>query len=94
MTTSFSPFIFIIHHNVFRKSCVGHQYSYTQYYTRYTKFGNSILEDGSGIITRGLTQQYQRDAQAIVRENLTKWLDGKGRPASWDTLIDVLSTNH
>ena len=42
-------------------------------------------------MTSAIVSQYQRDADAINQEILTRWLQGQGKkPVSWSTLTDVL----
>ena len=37
-----------------------------------------------------ITTQYLGDAEQINLQILRQWIAGKGKPLSWDTLIDVL----
>ena len=37
-----------------------------------------------------ITTQYRDNAQQINLEILRIWIGGKGKPLSWDTLINVL----
>jgi len=39
-----------------------------------------------------ITTQYRGDAEQINLEILRQWMEGKGKPLSWDTLINVLKT--
>ena len=59
--------------------------------THYSKLGPLLLTDNTGAVTSAIVSQYQRDADAINQEILTRWLQGQGKkPVSWSTLIDVL----
>ena len=37
-----------------------------------------------------ITTQYQDDVELINLEILRQWIGGKGKPLSWDALIDAL----
>ena len=59
--------------------------------THYSKLGPLLLNDYTGAVTTAIVSQYQRDADAINQEILTRWLLGQGKkPVSWSTLTDVL----
>ena len=60
--------------------------------THYSKLGPLLLNDVTGAVTSAIVSQYQRDADAINQEILTRWLQGQGKkPVSWSTRTDVLN---
>ena len=59
--------------------------------TDYFKFGTFLLDDETGTIVHSIEWQYQRHSEAINREILRRWLEGRGKsPVKWSTLIQVL----
>ena len=58
--------------------------------TNYTMFGIILLNDETGAEVRKITTRYHEDADQINLEILRQWIEGKGKPLSWDVLIDVL----
>ena len=57
----------------------------------YLILGPLLLNDNTGAVTSAIVSQYQRDADAINQNILTRWLQGQGKtPVSWSTLTDVL----
>ena len=59
--------------------------------THYPTLGPLLLNDDTGAVTSAIVSQYQRDAEAINQEILTRWLQGQGKkPVCWSTLTDVL----
>ena len=59
--------------------------------THYSTLGPLLLNDVTGAVTSAIVSKYQRDADAINQEILTRWLQGQGKkPVSWSTLTDVL----
>ena len=58
--------------------------------TKFFKFGVLLLNDETGAEVNAITTQYRDNAQQINLEVLRLWIGGKGKPLSWDTLIDVL----
>jgi len=57
---------------------------------KYFQFGVLLLNDEKGDVVSAITSQYRGDAEQINLEILRLWIGGKGKPLSWDTLIDVL----
>ena len=56
--------------------------------------GTLLLNDDTGAKTAALIEECQKNAFTINYKVLQKWIQGKGRPATWDTLVEVLrSTN-
>ena len=58
--------------------------------TMYFKFGVLLLNDETGAEVRAIATQYQNNAEQINLEILSRWIEGKGKPLSWNTLIDIL----
>ena len=53
-------------------------------------FGILLLNDETGAEVRTITTKFHEDADQINLEILRLWIEGKGKPLSWDVLIDVL----
>ena len=58
--------------------------------TKYFIFGILLLNDETGAEVRTIATKHHEDAEQINLEILTLWIQGKGKPLSWDVLIDVL----
>ena len=58
--------------------------------TNYLMFGVALLNDKTGAEVNAIATQYRGNAQQINFEILRLWIGGKGKPLSWDALIDVL----
>ena len=59
--------------------------------TKYIHFGSLLLNDKTGNeLSVIIAQCKDINAEQITLEVLKLWVGGKGRPLSWDTLIDVL----
>ena len=58
--------------------------------TKYFMFGVLLLNDETGAQVNKIATQYRGDAKQINLEILRLWIGGKGKPLSWDTLINVL----
>ena len=58
--------------------------------TNYSMFGILLLNDKTGAEVRTITTKFHEDADQINLEILRLWIEGKGKPLSWDVLIDVL----
>jgi len=59
--------------------------------TKYIHFGSLLLNDKTGAeLSVIIAQCKDINAEQITLEVLKLWVGGKGRPLSWDTLIDVL----
>ena len=58
--------------------------------TKYKDFGLQLLNDESGQIVMGIIQEKHENAEEINYEILRQWINGKGKPHSWETLIKVL----
>ena len=53
-------------------------------------FGILLLNDEMGAEVNAIVSKYREDADKINLEILRLWIEGKGKPLSWDMLIDVL----
>lgn len=57
----------------------------------YSTLGPLLLNDNVGTVTAAIVSEHQRNADAINKEILTRWLQGHGKqPVTWSTLIDIL----
>ena len=53
-------------------------------------FGVLLLNDESGAEVNAIVKEHRGNAADINFEILSRWIEGKGQPLSWDTLINVL----
>ena len=58
---------------------------------KYFDFGTHLLQDPTGTHLRDLEHQLFRNGEEINKHILTEWLEGKGRPVTWATLVEVLN---
>jgi len=58
--------------------------------TRYFCFGILLLNDETGTETGAIISDYRDNVEQINFEVLKKWINGKGKPVTWDVLIDIL----
>ena len=58
--------------------------------TNYRDFGLQLLNDESGQIVDAIIEQKHEKADKINYEILKRWVNGEGKPRSWETLIEVL----
>ena len=58
--------------------------------TKYPMFGILLLNDETGAEINAIVLKYGEDAEMINLEILRRWIEGRGKPLSWDTLIDTL----
>lgn len=58
--------------------------------TNYKDFGLELLNDESGQIVDAIIEEKREKAEAINYEILKRWVNGEGKPHSWETLIEVL----
>ena len=58
--------------------------------TKYFMFGILLLNDETGAEVRTIVTKHHEDAEQINLEILSLWIEGKGKPLSWNMLIDVL----
>ena len=53
-------------------------------------FGIFLLNDQTGGQVDTFKREYQGDAESVVRRILREWLEGKGLPVTWSSLIKAL----
>ena len=58
---------------------------------KYSDFGIHLLQDATGAHMLALERELNRNAEDINKHILIEWLNGQGRPVTWDTLIEVLN---
>ena len=58
---------------------------------KYFEFGTHLLQDPTGAHLRDLEHQLFRNGEEINQRILMEWLEGKGRPVTWATLVEVLN---
>ena len=58
--------------------------------TKYFQFGVQLLHDETGEEIDAVGAKCREDVEQINSEILKLWVRGKGKPLSWDVLIDVL----
>ena len=57
---------------------------------QYEPFGLLLLNDGDGCIIEAMEHDCNEKCERIVRKTLSEWLRGKGKPVTWNVLIDTL----
>ena len=55
-------------------------------------FGVLLLDDKTGYLMDAIVDECRGKPQRIVRSILKRWLKGKGKPVTWQALIDTLRT--
>ena len=60
--------------------------------TSYNEFVIHLLQDDNGVRVSALERQYHGAAEDISRHILQEWLQGRGSPVLWSTLVDALRT--
>ena len=58
--------------------------------THYQKFGTILLNDQTGIRIHFIEKDCLGKPEKINTEILQSWLQGKGLPVTWETLLDTL----
>ena len=58
----------------------------------YEMFGVLLLEDKIGYRIGVIVDECRGNPQRIIRSILKEWLKGKGKPVTWQALIDTLRT--
>ena len=58
--------------------------------TSYKQFGTRILDDEKGILVDSIKEAMRGEPKKINTEILQYWLQGKGLPVTWETLLDTL----
>ena len=53
-------------------------------------FGIFLLNDQTGGKVDAFRSEYHGDAEGVVRRILREWLEGKGVPVTWGSLIKAL----
>jgi len=56
----------------------------------YYDFGVLLLEDDNGDEVDAIVKEFKGNAKDINRRILKLWLNGKGQPVTWSTLVGVL----
>ena len=56
----------------------------------YNSFGTFLLQDKTGNLMNSIETQLQRDSVEINKKVLRMWMEGKGEPIKWETLVKVL----
>lgn len=56
----------------------------------YWQFGVLLLQDDTGNIIETIEYESQKNTEMINLRILKKWINGRGLPVTWDTLIEVL----
>ena len=57
---------------------------------KYFKFGILLLDDTTGSRVAGMDTEFQKNSERIILKILQEWLEGKGLPVSWETLVKTL----
>ncbi len=57
---------------------------------RYLQFGIKLLKDDRGNFIESIIEEYQRNAENINQKILFLWVNGRGKPVSWNSLTEVL----
>ena len=58
--------------------------------THYRDLGCLLLNDTKGEVTRSIIKNHGPDTIDIISEIFQQWIEGKGMPVKWATLIEVL----
>ena len=56
----------------------------------YLMFGIILLNDETGSRTRSFKKECQGDAKDVMLKILQEWLEGKGLPVTWESLVQTL----
>ena len=59
--------------------------------SNYFGFGIFLLNDTTGSRVSGFEQACQRDPERIVQRILREWVEGKGLPVTWESIIQTLN---
>ena len=57
--------------------------------TNYKEFGTLLLNDGTGNLVNNISAECQQIPEKIIKI-LEEWIAGRGKPCTWETLIEVL----
>ena len=58
--------------------------------THYQQFGILLLNDPMGSRVRNIIHKCREQPEDINLEILRQWLEGKGGPVNWETLVETL----
>ena len=56
----------------------------------YSTFGIFLLNDRTGSRIRSFKKECQGDAEDVMLRILEEWLEGKGLPVTWESLVQTL----
>ena len=56
----------------------------------YPTFGIFLLNDETGSRVNSIEEECRPNTERIVRKILQEWLEGKGLPVTWESLIQTL----
>lgn len=70
---------------------IGHINILQQVGKKYCSFGVLLLNDETGAKIKAIASECHGDPEQIILEIVKQWMEGKGRPISWDVLINVLN---
>ena len=56
----------------------------------YSTFGIFLLNDQTGSQIHSFKRECQGDAEVVMLRILQEWLEGKGLPVTWESLVQVL----
>ena len=56
----------------------------------YSMFGIILLNDKTGSRVRSFKKECQGDAEDVMLRILQEWIEGKGLPVTWESLIQTL----
>ena len=56
----------------------------------YLMFGIILLNDETGSRIRSFKKECQGDAEDVMLKILQEWLEGKGLPVTWESLVQTL----
>ena len=59
--------------------------------THYRELGYLLLNDTIGEVTRTIIKTCGPDATDIILEIFRQWIEGKGMPVMWNSLVEVLN---
>ena len=72
---------------------IGHINILQQVGKKYRSFGVLLLNDETGATIKAIASECCGDPEQIILEIVKQWMEGKGRPVSWDVFIHVLNDN-
>ena len=58
--------------------------------TRFPKFGTLLLNDQTGAQVDNIEDELRGNPERINKRILQYWLQGKGQPVTWETLLETL----